>query len=384
MLKKGFKKGKKKATSDEKHSRKFRFDIKKTMSTTCIVIFGIVFGLFVLEMIIRILPEDMLKIDFFIQEDKRIFSSTRDYSYKPNCSRTFNGLGPPVVWRFNNYGFRDSSFDENKDSNVYRILFIGDSMVMGLGVDEQDALPQQLEKIIRPETYYNGMKYIEVYNMGLWGSYEGKSYESVLKEVGLKLDPDLVIVGMFEADMLQAAGNQKSHNYYFLRSIPDKLIPYKFNEFLKKNSYLYLFLLTKYYHLVEKTKVDIVDDDSFRDLGLQVINESIASMDKICKDHDIQFMLLGIPGIKVVMGNESTNWPNREGDLRAISEKLGLAYLDLVGGLKKYAYKAELYINDTDTHFSQKGNQFTAELIAEFLNDNALVPQKVSMDDTIK
>lgn len=82
----------------------------------------------------------------------------------------------------NTYGFRDYDFSTDKHGKK-RIVFLGDSFVMGLNVKSEETMPKQLEK---------QLKNYEVYNMGVVGF--GPDQElNVLEKYGLNFKPDLVI-----------------------------------------------------------------------------------------------------------------------------------------------------------------------------------------------
>ena len=130
-----------------------------------LIIFGLVVSIILCEIMLRVLPKNVTKIDFSSRSDIRIFSSTRTYKYKPNTARNFTGLGPPVIWHFNNWGFRDRSFETNEvEGKVYRITVIGDSVVMGFGVEDYEAFPRRLEKILSPKKFSGGPQFFEVFN----------------------------------------------------------------------------------------------------------------------------------------------------------------------------------------------------------------------------
>jgi len=82
----------------------------------------------------------------------------------------------------NKYGFRDDDFSTQRNSRK-RIIFLGDSYVMGLNVKSEETMPKALEKLL---------KNYEVYNMGVVGF--GPDQElNVLNKYGFQFKPDLVI-----------------------------------------------------------------------------------------------------------------------------------------------------------------------------------------------
>lgn len=82
----------------------------------------------------------------------------------------------------NKYGFRDHNFTLQKHGSK-RIVFLGDSFVMGLNVKPEETIPKALEK---------QLKNYEVYNMGVAGF--GPDQElNVLEKYGFKFKPDMII-----------------------------------------------------------------------------------------------------------------------------------------------------------------------------------------------
>ncbi len=65
------------------------------------------------------------------------------YEFRPSHRVVQRG----IVVRTNSAGFRDREFATTKDAKTYRILCVGDSVTMGLGVAEDEAFPQQLERL---------------------------------------------------------------------------------------------------------------------------------------------------------------------------------------------------------------------------------------------
>ena len=101
--------------------------------------------------------------------------------FRPHCTATVAGK----TFHTNALGLRD---DEIVDDGRARILAIGDSCTFGWGVEQREAYPQVLQRLLdadRPGRY-------RVVNAGVPGytSYHGRLY---LRERGLALRPDVVI-----------------------------------------------------------------------------------------------------------------------------------------------------------------------------------------------
>jgi hypothetical protein len=101
--------------------------------------------------------------------------------------------------RINNLGFRDRDFAVRR-SGAKRVLAIGDSFTYGWGVDGEESWPKVMERELR-----RGGLDIEVANLGAPGAGP-REYAAVAERAIPLLRPDLIVVGMLQADdLFQAA-----------------------------------------------------------------------------------------------------------------------------------------------------------------------------------
>ena len=105
-----------------------------------------------------------------------------------------------VPIRTNSLGLRSAEIEPAKPAGVFRILVLGDSVTFGWGVRVEDAFPSQLASLLatlRPNDRF------EVINAGVsgYGTWQELLW---LRQTGLKLDPDVVIV---QAHLNDAADN---------------------------------------------------------------------------------------------------------------------------------------------------------------------------------
>lgn len=89
----------------------------------------------------------------------------------------------------NSLGYREREFSVTKRPGSYRILVLGDSMILGWGVQADQALTRELELILRRRTG----KDIEVINAAFASGYAPDTQYVYLKNKGLELKPDLVL-----------------------------------------------------------------------------------------------------------------------------------------------------------------------------------------------
>ena len=99
----------------------------------------------------------------------------------------------------NSEGFRDVEFPNEKPKNAFRIVFLGDSWIVGSNISQEEASPQRIKALLRDK--YPRANF-EVFNLGVFGyaSYNGLQ---LLKTRAIHLQPDIVIIAfaMNEANM---------------------------------------------------------------------------------------------------------------------------------------------------------------------------------------
>jgi hypothetical protein len=97
-----------------------------------------------------------------------------------------------IVARANKSGNRDDDVAFPKPAGVFRILMIGDSFTVGANVEQEEAYPQVLERILNQP----GQPTVEVVNTGV-GGWSPFQYAEFLEHYGAAYEPDLVLVGLF-------------------------------------------------------------------------------------------------------------------------------------------------------------------------------------------
>lgn len=113
----------------------------------------------------------------------------------PNYDGWFAGV--PV--RINNLGFRDTrDYALAKSANTFRIVVLGDSVTFGHGSIYEHTYPYLVEqklKAWRPDIDW------EVWNVAVPG-YNTSQELDHLEEIGPAFNPDLVVVGFYENDLV--------------------------------------------------------------------------------------------------------------------------------------------------------------------------------------
>lgn len=112
------------------------------------------------------------------------YSDYAPFTLRPNYSED--------NFHTNSLGYRGKEFIPDKPAGTFRILALGDSFTLGLG-QIQEPWPEVVEKILNQK---NNIPF-EVINAGFHDGYSPDSYYAYLKAEGLKLNPDLVIIGLY-------------------------------------------------------------------------------------------------------------------------------------------------------------------------------------------
>ncbi|MEO5336022.1 MAG: SGNH/GDSL hydrolase family protein [Magnetospirillum sp. WYHS-4] len=102
-------------------------------------------------------------------------------------------FGPDMTVRHhtNGSGFRGPSFAQTKREGVRRVVIVGDSFTFGQGVKDNDVFAVRLERRLNEG---KGDPSWEVVNLGV-GGYNTRQEIALLRNVGLPLAPDAVILG---------------------------------------------------------------------------------------------------------------------------------------------------------------------------------------------
>ena len=146
---------------------------------------------------------------------------------RPNLDFTqwFEVSSQKVHFQTNSLGFRGREISREKPAGTTRILVLGDSITLSAFLPEQEVYPGRVEKIL------GAARPVEVINGGV---YDTGTQEQLflLKETGLKIHPDLVLLGFYLNDSRPPWGFE--NEYYRL---PPRLT--EISKTLEQYSYLY-------------------------------------------------------------------------------------------------------------------------------------------------
>ena len=119
------------------------------------------------------------------------------FELRPGLRTTYSswGRGVPTRVHTNALGFRDPERPAERRDGIRRVFVTGDSITFGIGVDDEDAYPSQLQRRLTE----SGAADIEVWNAGVPG-YAMADLLGLLRKRLLPLKPDLVLLQLSRND----------------------------------------------------------------------------------------------------------------------------------------------------------------------------------------
>jgi lysophospholipase L1-like esterase len=171
--------------------------IRPGLNRVACVVLGLSGAMLCLELAIRILSPQMTReraeafsFPCFTEGQFRWLKLAAN---KTCLLRSAAGDFPDTIVQTNSLGLRNPEIPLKKPTDTKRILFIGDSYTMGWGVEEKNTYPRLTEELLSTRSAQSN---IQAINAGFTAA--GPSgYYLYLKLQGLRLAPDIVVVGLY-------------------------------------------------------------------------------------------------------------------------------------------------------------------------------------------
>lgn len=287
------------------------------------------------------------------------------YKMLPNVTRNALTHDFQIVYRTNSMGLREKELGE---TGKYKIIFLGDSMTFGEGVDIgmrfSDIIEKEIENVY---TVNAGVPGYGIHQMYLW-----------LKDYGLGLKPDLVICTIIPIDLERAIYNKLARSPH-LRGQNKRLSPApesrfrrsmrRFDRWVTDNSYFYPFAKSRARVFSLKSQLKERDKQTWA----EITRKGERGRFKITTDEQrrmvkeeasrifLQFKSLtdeaGVKFIVVNFGLEAVPW------LYEFLRENGIAYLDISQRIKKTPnIRFEI-----DGHYNVAGNRVIADLLKDHI-----------------
>lgn len=331
----------------------------------------------------------------------------------------------PLGWRVTSYGLRGNEIDRSyrhttpeycinirtnskgiradreipyeKTDGVKRIVLLGDSFAMGYGVNLEDTFSSQMQKFLK-ESGVNS----EIVNLGV--PVYGNAEELILlKEEGLKYQPDLVLLAWHPSDYAENVRSnlfslenghliRKNKAYLPMARISEFLFQFKVYRWIAEHSQFYKFSRHSVYlyfrkplangtkrlssvfkptsnngnTTTERQEDQNKSDDLYRKkLTIALLKE----MKRECTSNGVSFLILDIP-VKLSL----TEFESRF----LVSEADTMEHFEVFNPIKDFKQHKgkKIYWEESEGHFTPLGCRIIGEGLAKFILSKDLLESK--------
>ncbi|ETX08748.1 SGNH/GDSL hydrolase family protein [Candidatus Entotheonella palauensis] len=331
---------------------------------------------------------------------------TLQYRLAPGFVGVSNTVEFQTHIRTNRLGLRADREYGRKGPKTFRMLFLGDSFTMGVGVEQDETYGEVLARRLmeggRTSLQTPSPTY-EVINAGVPG-YNTQQALTYLRESGLALEPDLVVLGFY-------LGNDIAENFampsvsvqdgYLQSGAPAQgMLPAPLRRYLALNSHLYQLLWPYQRWLVDRSRwvrkerqrlqrrlaIYVPEPDNDTGALWDATRRQVAAMAEITRSHGVPLAVVIIPEmvqvdpqlwhkmIQPMASNDTTyqaDWPNRR--LVALCHEHHLPVFDLLPVFAQAGTDEPWYL-PLDGHWTRHGHAVAAVAIGTFLRQQQLLP----------
>lgn len=300
-------------------------------------------------------------------------NARRIYDHIPN-QHAFT-IDQPFVT--NSRGFRDHREVPLDKAGELRLLSLGDSMAVGLGVSGGDTYANQLEMLLGRRS-----DSVRVIN-GAVGGYSIWQEIDLLKEKGIHAQPDIVLVSLYWNDLYIRPNPviplRPSQSGELLDADADANSKY-FRAF--KRSTLLLFLrerlnilrhkISPTFDWVHQEMIFEGRSSPYLEQAYRDVADSLEEFKALADTHDFVPIVVILPiSAQVTRLDVPVHLQQR---ITSIAKKLGLRTLDVLHPLQQaYATGSDIFIPWDNVHYSPHGHRVVAEAIEQYLFQEGLV-----------
>ena len=252
--------------------------------------------------------------------------------------------------KINSLGFRDREFSVKKPPGTYRIVALGDSTTFGWGAPYEETYPKVLERSLNRNPPSPKWSSYEVINTGV-GNYNTAQELAMLKDYGLRLDPDMVTIGWYINDAEPTPAPSRnwiayhSYGYVWLTSSLD----YVLRNMGARQSY------SQYYNSLYEPGQP----------GWPKCQRAFAELAALCKGRGIALHILLIPELHTLSGNYE--FKHIDDLIREIGKENGVSVLDLIDAFPPNGDPHRYWASPEDDHPNGAANILMGNKIAETL-----------------
>lgn len=382
--------------------QKWYFMKKVILITFYTIIITLVIG----EVLVRrVAPQQTFSQAFLLSDKCYAKSNVTPFTLKKNYTcQLHNRFGDfDIQAKINNDRYRGDELIEISDETK-RMLVLGDSFAFGYGVEDDQTIPVKLASMLAEK----GEGY-DVVNVGFSAGFSPDSYYAYMKDRGLKLSPDVVVLLYFPfndvTDQQETVWKETDEHGLPLKvSSSDRVVDQGIYRYVNttveykypilRESHLFHWFVNvtrKRFKLFENQKfptdgsykVGCILDPLCIDILLkeeeQQVYQVFKGFEMMAKEEGFEFFVVVIPTDYQLYPDSFGKYKNtRPVDPRrrdfyqkrfgAFMNQLGVKYLDLYPVFDSARDRGNPFFPN-DAHFNDLGTSITAESIVNFLED---------------
>ena len=258
--------------------------------------------------------------------------------HRPNASLKLMG----VDVKTNSEGFRDDEYTKARNSKT-RIIFLGDSLTFGWGVEKEETFESLLESHLSRNIP------TEIINF-CHGNYNTDQEVNLFAEKGLQYKPDKVVLFYFINDAEPTPVKSRWAFLGYFRSVTLVWSRYKAIASRISGHFSY-----KHYYS------DLYSESRPAWSATKLALEHLKG---ICDDSGIKVQVVLLPEL-----HELVNYPflREHKMLTDVLTRLGIPYLDLVSRFRDVRNPRSLWVAPDDAHPNSKAHRMIAEFSKDFI-----------------
>ena len=297
---------------------------------------------------------------------------TRIYDHRPN-QNSFT-IDKPFVT--NSMGFRANHEIPLEKNGEFRILSLGDSIAVGLGVTAEDTYATQLEKRINQPS-------VKVINAGV-GSYSTWNEVDLLKEKGLKISPDIVMIAFFWNDLykkpepvlpLSDSAQQADARTQSLRWLKQSSLLMFLRERLEILRFRFVSPTFDWVHqeMIYEGRSSPYLEEAYKQTG-----SSLEEFKALADANGFIPVLIIVPIPSQVHHLDVPM--HMQQHITGLARRAGVRVVDLLSPMQHaYQMNPDLYIPWDNVHFTPQGHRVIAETLAQYLETEGLLRKEKSV-----
>ncbi|MGH7263546.1 MAG: SGNH/GDSL hydrolase family protein [Candidatus Rokuibacteriota bacterium] len=276
--------------------------------------------------------------------------------------RAFTHSAP--VWT-NSRGLRNEEVSDRPRPGVLRILCMGDSLTFGNGVHSSETYPKQLEAMLNRA---GGTRY-EVINAGV-PAYDTWQEVAYLREEGIRLAPDLVVVGFYGNDIVPRPEQVPSKS----TAVSEEGVARRMMYWLKR-SRVVMWVYERGRRLKNQVRPSsgvsherallTGTPNSFNEAGFREIERSFGELAELAREHRFELLVVLFPlPNQLIRTYPDSMYPRR---VVEIASRYGIPTLDLMPAFEQeFRGLGSLFI-EWDGHPNPRGYAIAAREIRDHM-----------------